>query len=169
MEIVINTKNAGEEVLTFDCSKIAAAIVKAFESIQPVMEEAVQNISSALTAFAETMEEHTRPLMESIERASYRFIRHFLRMLMLMRSRKIMLRSFCESLLLQCSQQKSLSIKVYSPLRNAFRSGSSFQSGMLGVFIFLSIVSNALRRASGFAFAYTCVVSMDSCPRKSRM
>ena len=23
--------------------------------------------------------------------------------------------------------------------------------------------------ASGFAFAYTCVVSMDSCPRKSRM
>lgn len=42
MEIVINTKNAGEEVLTFDCSKIAAAIAKAFESIQPVMEEAVQ-------------------------------------------------------------------------------------------------------------------------------
>ena len=82
MEIVINTKNAGEEVLTFDCSKIAAAIAKAFESIQPVMEEAVQNISSALTAFAETMEEYTRPLMESIERASYRFIRHFLRMLM---------------------------------------------------------------------------------------
>ena len=82
MEIVINTKNAGEEVLTFDCSKIAAAIAKAFESIQPVMEEAVQNISSALTAFAETMEEYTRPLMESIERASYRFIRHFLRILM---------------------------------------------------------------------------------------
>ncbi len=82
MEIVINTKNAGEEGLTFDCSKIAAAIAKAFESIQPVMEEAVQNISSALTAFAETMEEYTRPLMESIERASYRFIRHFLRILM---------------------------------------------------------------------------------------
>ena len=48
MEIVINTKNAGEEVLTFDCSKIAAAIAKAFESIQPVMEDAVQNITYGL-------------------------------------------------------------------------------------------------------------------------
>lgn len=86
-----------------------------------------------------------------------------------MQSIKIMLRSSCESLLFQDSQQKSLSIIVYSPLRNAFRSGSSFQSGISGVFIFLSIVSRALRRASGFAFAYTCVVSMDSCPRKSRM
>ena len=67
------------------------------------------------------------------------------------------------------SQQKILSIKFYSPLRNAFISGSSFQSGISGVFIFLSIVSNALRRASGLALAYIWVVSMDSCPRKSRI
>ena len=82
MEIIITRRDAGKEVVTFDCSKIAAAITRAFESIQPVMEEAVQNISSALTAFAVIMEEYTKPLMESINRASHTLIRHFLRMLM---------------------------------------------------------------------------------------
>ena len=48
---------------------------------------------------------------------------------------------------------RNLSIIFYKVFKNAFKSGSSFQSGMAGVFILVSIVSNALRRASGLAFA----------------
>ncbi len=82
MEIFINTRTAREDVFTFDCSKIVAAITKAFESLQPTLEEAVQNITQALTGFADILEEYTASVMENFQRASYTVIHHILRVLM---------------------------------------------------------------------------------------
>ena len=63
-------RRSGEEVI-FDISKIAAAITKAFEAIQPVIEEATRNLTEAVTAIADMVEEYTAPLMSGFRQSAF--------------------------------------------------------------------------------------------------
>lgn len=66
MSITVTGLFAGKGEIVFDLSKIVAAIMKAFESIKPAIDEAVQNITTTLTAFADTLEEYTAPYVDGI-------------------------------------------------------------------------------------------------------
>lgn len=73
-------RRSGEEV-TFDISKIAAAITKAFEAIQPVIEEATRNLREAASAIADMVEAYTAPLVSSFRQSAFTLfhsIAHFL-------------------------------------------------------------------------------------------
>ena len=74
-------RRSGEEVITFDISKIAAAITKAFEAIQPVIEEATKNLRDAASAIADMVEAYTAPMVSSFRQSAYTLfhsIAHFL-------------------------------------------------------------------------------------------
>ena len=73
-------RRSGEEV-TFDISKIVAAITKALETIQPVIEEATRNLTEAASAIADMVEAYTAPLVSSFRQSAYTLfhsIAHFL-------------------------------------------------------------------------------------------
>ena len=67
MSMVI-IKRSGEEV-QFNISKIVAAISKAFESIHFALEDTVQNMTDALTAFANTLGEYTAHYVDRFDYA----------------------------------------------------------------------------------------------------
>ena len=71
MSINVYRDNAGKEVISFDLSKVAAAIAKAFENIQPMIDEIIENTAASLMAMADTLGEYTEQLMNRFESSAH--------------------------------------------------------------------------------------------------
>lgn len=77
MNLKVVIKHNGE-VIRIDTDKIAAAIISALEAIRPALEQAVQNITGALGAFADTLKETVAPLFANASRIACTVLHDFL-------------------------------------------------------------------------------------------
>lgn len=82
MSITVTDLFAGRGEIVIDLSKIVAAIMKAFENIKPAIDEAVQNITTAMTAFADTLGEYTSQYVDAFSYSADTMVHSLLHFLM---------------------------------------------------------------------------------------